>query len=270
MSTVMPREQRTRVGGVLRAVRALDPVEIAFAASVDPAASTFVLDRFEGARTDRLRNLICPIGAGVGGRCIALGRPVFVKDYVAAKGITHRFDREVAGEGLSAMFAVPVTSNGVVRDVVYGAVRRPMMFGERLIDQAVDIVKHSSDPVAEEVPPAAGPAPRRTPRDVAAEIVRIAATIADPALRGRLQELGACLSGLSEGPAEAGSPARLSPRELDVLSAVAMGHANVDVACRLGLTVQTVKSYLKSAMAKLDSHTRGEAVYRARMAGLLP
>jgi LuxR family transcriptional regulator, regulator of acetate metabolism len=62
----------------------------------------------------------------------------------------------------------------------------------------------------------------------------------------------------------------LSARELDVLALVAVGHANGEVGARLGLTVETVKSYLKSAMAKLDSRTRGEAVHRARAGGLLP
>ncbi|MFF4599471.1 LuxR C-terminal-related transcriptional regulator [Amycolatopsis sp. NPDC001319] len=257
MSTATPR---ARVDGVLRAVRALEPVDVAFAARVDRGTGTFVLDRFDGARTDLLRNLVIPRGEGVGGRCIALERPVFVRDYVAAKGITHRFDGAVAGEGLSAMFAVPVKTDGVVRDVVYGAARTSVEFGEGLIDRAVDLVKRS----AVEEPPSP---PRRSAGDIAAELEDIAAAVTDPEVRRRLRELGASLSGK---PAEDDLPIRLSPRELDVLTAVAMGHANVDVARRLGLTVQTVKSYLKSAMAKLDSHTRGEAVYRARMAGLLP
>ncbi|WP_326834072.1 LuxR C-terminal-related transcriptional regulator [Amycolatopsis rhabdoformis] len=261
MSTTTPREERMRVGEVLRAVRGLGPVDIAFAASVDRATGTFVLDRFDGARTDLLRDLAIPKGEGVGGRCIALERPVFVRDYVAAKGITHRFDGAVAGEGLSAMFAVPVKTDGVVRDVVYGAARTSVIFGEGLIDRVVDLVKRS----AAEEPPR-----QRSAVDIAAELAEIAAAVPDPAVRRRLTELGACLSGLSGPPKEADLPVRLSPRELDVLTAVAMGHANEAVARRLGLTVQTVKSYLKSAMAKLDSHTRGEAVYRARRAGLLP
>ena len=33
---------------------------------------------------------------------------------------------------------------------------------------------------------------------------------------------------------------------------------------------ETVKSYLSSAMVKLDAHTRHEAVVRARRLGLLP
>ncbi|RFU42340.1 DNA-binding response regulator, partial [Actinomadura logoneensis] len=63
---------------------------------------------------------------------------------------------------------------------------------------------------------------------------------------------------------------RLSPRELDVLAQVALGCTNAEAAARLGLLPETVKSYLRSAMRKLDSHTRTEAVSTARRQGLLP
>ncbi|MFC6932444.1 response regulator transcription factor [Actinomadura yumaensis] len=49
-----------------------------------------------------------------------------------------------------------------------------------------------------------------------------------------------------------------------------MGCTNAEAAQRLGLLPETVKSYLRSAMRKLDSHTRLEAVSTARRAGLLP
>jgi DNA-binding NarL/FixJ family response regulator len=62
----------------------------------------------------------------------------------------------------------------------------------------------------------------------------------------------------------------LSPRELDVLSQVALGKQNGTVARQLGLTESTVKSYLSSAMRKLKAGSRYEAVVAARRAGLLP
>ncbi|WP_344272603.1 response regulator transcription factor, partial [Actinomadura napierensis] len=62
----------------------------------------------------------------------------------------------------------------------------------------------------------------------------------------------------------------LTPREVDVLSYVAIGCTNAEAAERLGLLPETVKSYLRSAMRKLDAHTRLEAVTSARRAGLLP
>ncbi|MFD0660636.1 response regulator transcription factor [Thermocatellispora tengchongensis] len=67
-----------------------------------------------------------------------------------------------------------------------------------------------------------------------------------------------------------GPAARLSPRELDVLAQVAMGCTNAETARRLGLLHETVKSYLRSAMRKLGTHTRTETVAAARRTGLLP
>ena len=62
----------------------------------------------------------------------------------------------------------------------------------------------------------------------------------------------------------------LSPRELDVLAQVALGCTNSEAAQRLSLKPETVKSYLRSAAAKLGAHTRHESVSKARRAGLIP
>ena len=63
---------------------------------------------------------------------------------------------------------------------------------------------------------------------------------------------------------------RLSPRETDVLACAALGQTNAEIAATLTLREGTVKSYLQSAMAKLDASTRHAAVAKARRAGLLP
>lgn len=90
-----------------------------------------------------------------------------------------------------------------------------------------------------------------------------------PAARSRLDALAARLHRPDRSTSGPGG-VHLSARELDVLALVAIGHANGDIAVHLGLRTETVKSYLKSAMAKLGSRTRGEAVHRARAGGLLP
>ncbi|MFD0488039.1 response regulator transcription factor [Saccharopolyspora spinosporotrichia] len=66
-----------------------------------------------------------------------------------------------------------------------------------------------------------------------------------------------------------GTRPALSPRETEVLALVATGCTNDAVARRLGLLPNTVKSYLKSAMKKLDATNRVQAVNRARQAGLI-
>jgi LuxR family transcriptional regulator, regulator of acetate metabolism len=55
-----------------------------------------------------------------------------------------------------------------------------------------------------------------------------------------------------------------------VLAQIALGCTNQEAALRLSLGAETVKSYLRQAMSKLDAGTRHEAVARARRYGLLP
>ncbi len=90
--------------------------------------------------------------------------------------------------------------------------------------------------------------------------------IADPALRDELlRACGLLATGTGRAPA-----VRLAPREVDVLACVAAGATNAVAAERLGVGVETVKGYLRSAMRKLGARTRGEAVVTARRAGWLP
>ncbi|HEY1135273.1 MAG TPA: helix-turn-helix transcriptional regulator [Nocardioides sp.] len=68
-------------------------------------------------------------------------------------------------------------------------------------------------------------------------------------------------------PALAG--VRLTPRERDVLALVALGASNARIGEELGLTLHTVKGYVKNVMAKTGAATRLEAAVLARRAGLL-
>jgi len=52
----------------------------------------------------------------------------------------------------------------------------------------------------------------------------------------------------------------LTPREVDVLRLVARGNANKAIAAQLGLTEETVKSHVRSILAKLDASDRTHAV----------
>ena len=260
---------------LLRELRRIGPIEVAFAASVDQAGGTFVLDHFDGARTDRLDGVVSAVGDGLGGRCIAMERPVRVRDYAAARGISHQYDECVAGEGLRAIVAIPVMEAGAVREVVYGGSRRPLTLGGRLVDRMVRIVADATRPARPDTRlPILGEAAVMSlggeeVRALHAEIRAIAGSVVEPDVRRRLARILERLSPPKPETAEVPAVA-LARREIDVLAIVAIGFGNIEVATMLGLTVQTVKSYLKSAMGKLDSHTRGEAVHRARCMGLLP
>jgi len=52
----------------------------------------------------------------------------------------------------------------------------------------------------------------------------------------------------------------LTPREVDVLRLVARGNANKAIAAQLSLTEETVKSHIRSILAKLGANDRTHAV----------
>lgn len=66
------------------------------------------------------------------------------------------------------------------------------------------------------------------------------------------------------------SDGTLTPREIDVLAAVAYGATRSEAARQLHYSLNTVKTHLRNAYRKLAAHDRDEALARARAMGLLP
>jgi LuxR family maltose regulon positive regulatory protein len=62
----------------------------------------------------------------------------------------------------------------------------------------------------------------------------------------------------------------LSERELEVLQLIAEGLTNPEIAARLFLALNTVKTHSRNIYGKLGVHSRTQAVSRARALGLLP
>jgi DNA-binding NarL/FixJ family response regulator len=63
--------------------------------------------------------------------------------------------------------------------------------------------------------------------------------------------------------------AQLTPRELEVLAAMANGASNKAIARQLGISFHTVKFHVAAILAKLDAESRTEAVMKAAQAGLV-
>jgi LuxR family maltose regulon positive regulatory protein len=61
----------------------------------------------------------------------------------------------------------------------------------------------------------------------------------------------------------------LSPRETDILRLIAHGLSNKEIARRLNIGPETVKSHLKSVFTKLGVERRSQAVARAQTLGLV-
>ncbi|MDO8212642.1 response regulator transcription factor [Conexibacter sp. CPCC 206217] len=75
----------------------------------------------------------------------------------------------------------------------------------------------------------------------------------------------------SSAPSRAGDPAlaELTPRERDVLLAIAGGRSNAEIATHLQLEESTVKSHVRRMLAKLDLTSRVHAVIYAYETGLV-
>jgi DNA-binding NarL/FixJ family response regulator len=72
-----------------------------------------------------------------------------------------------------------------------------------------------------------------------------------------------------ELPAGDDAGARLTPRELEVLAAMADGASNKAIARRLEISFHTAKFHVAAILAKLDADSRTEAVTRAAQLGLV-
>ena len=74
---------------------------------------------------------------------------------------------------------------------------------------------------------------------------------------------------LAAQPAEDPPPDNLSPRETEVLTLIALGHTNTEIAASLFLSVRTVESHRSHIQQKIGLTNRAELVGYARERGLL-
>lgn len=71
------------------------------------------------------------------------------------------------------------------------------------------------------------------------------------------------------GPELAGRQRRLTPQETQVLALLMQGHLKKTAADVLGISVNTVSFHLKNIYAKMQVHSKMEAVVKALMEGML-
>jgi DNA-binding NarL/FixJ family response regulator len=102
--------------------------------------------------------------------------------------------------------------------------------------------------------------PTSVPAAELLEVLEQAATQRGPQTRG-----------LHDGPEATREPQDgLSSRELDVLALIAGGESNQEIARSLHLSINTVKSYVRTAYRKIGATTRSQAVLWAFRHGLAP
>lgn len=62
----------------------------------------------------------------------------------------------------------------------------------------------------------------------------------------------------------------LSPREVEMLEALASGESNKEIARRFGISPNTVKTHLARVYEKLEVQRRVQAIEKARFLALIP
>ncbi|SDN06638.1 regulatory protein, luxR family [Geodermatophilus siccatus] len=246
----------------LRRLQQLTGVPVVFGGTTrrTPHGDRLVIGRLSGTHGDALRGLVVAPGLGLGGSVLQQGVARRVDDYATTTTITHTYDRIVVEqERITSVLAVPVVLGGSVRAVLYGAVRDSRPIGDRTLRTAAVVAEQLGRDVT--APPPELPSASSVALEELAAVIR---ETTDPALRARLLRIQRGLVGSAPG-----GTALLAPRELDALRLVAVGASNLEIAARLGLTPETVKAYLRSAMRRLGVHNRTAAVHAARVAGVL-
>lgn len=240
------------------------------------------ISQWLGLKTHALQGLeICP-GVGIGGRVLLSRRPVGVSDYTRAKTITHDFDQFINEENLHSLVAVPVIVQRDIRGVLYAGVHSRSRMGDKVLEEVMmsarcleqdlavnEALRLHEDPASYGTGLAAkimSGAEWEQVRATHSRLRILANRVGDDDLRRDLEML--CEQMVA--PVKMKNQTKLSGRELDVLSCVALGHTNVEAAEEMGIGPETVKSYLRSSMRKLGAHTRYEAVNAARRIGALP
>lgn len=254
---------------VLSGLRDSTGVDMTFGGTAESNAMR--LDHFVGARTNALRGLLVQTGSGVGGRVLQDHRTVTVADYSTAPDISHDYDVPVGAEHLRTVVGAPVVVGREVRGVIYAGTRGTTSSGDRLTDATVRAASTLAGHLAMEDEVERRVAHRcveehraqTTLRQVQAELRVLRSEAADEEWANKLDRVSQLMA-----PAQA-TRTVISPRQLDVLTLVAAGESYSTVGTRLGLSPQTVKSYMRDLLVELGVHSRHAAVVEARRRRLI-
>ncbi|WP_054813996.1 LuxR C-terminal-related transcriptional regulator [Nocardia arizonensis] len=224
----------------------------------------------EGGTSPQLRTLMIRAGRGLGGQAWLRRSPQFVDDYGTARTITHDYDKQILAEGIGALAAAPVIIDGNLTGLIYAGTRERRPLPDRLLSAlyreglriSTELAFHTGERHGSDCSADAESIELANLRRFYADIRQVVSTSPDDQLRSGIRRI----LDLSFAPR---TTTVLTPRQLDVLALAAVGLRNAAIAERLGLAPATVKSYLRAAMNRLGTHSRHEAVSRARELGLI-
>ena len=73
-----------------------------------------------------------------------------------------------------------------------------------------------------------------------------------------------------DGNPKAQATLGISPRELTILQEIAAGRSNKEIATRLNVSPNTVKTHIANLFEKLQARRRTDAINKARELGIVP
>jgi LuxR family maltose regulon positive regulatory protein len=59
-------------------------------------------------------------------------------------------------------------------------------------------------------------------------------------------------------------PEHITPREIEILSLMALGNQNKEIASRLNISAETVKTHVKNILKKTNSNNKIEALIKTK------
>lgn len=259
------------VTDALRRLRRGTGVSLAFGGVVHGSRG-LRLRHFVGDTYGALNGVAVDAGHGLGGKVMALNRPMVVDDYLRTPRITHRYNAIIAAEGLRAMAAAPVIVERRPVAVIYGALRTDEAIGDRTLDAlAVEARELEQQIVASRATvasdAAAGDGLRDRMTEAYAQLRTLARDVDDVAVADQIARISDLLL---DGESDEPTTLSLTRREQDVVTLAALGYTNARIAEELNIGVQTAKGYMKDVLRKLGASSRLEAVVIARRSGLLP
>ena len=239
---------------------------VAFGGFAKPSGTE--LTSFAGTRTGALRGLVIKSGEGLGGLALARRQLAATGAYHESSEIIHSYDREVGGEGILALLAVPVVVDDRVRALIYAGVRNRTEMDNNTLSLAANAARrlawelsvheetqrrmavHDSERGSQAV--ASGPA-QYDLAGLYAELREISKLVSDPELATRIDVASALLRPVAEPPTSA-ARTELSPRELDVVTQLALGKRERADRCTLGISREYRKKLSRIGHAKARSN----------------
>lgn len=131
----------TQLTRTLADFRAAGRSDVTFGGPVAAGAQVLEITSLHSTHTRSLQGLRVRSGQGLGGKALAVARPVSVLSYPNARGITRHYDQQVQREQLETITAIPIVVDAQPRMVVYLGHRNQVTLGDVWYDTVRPLVR---------------------------------------------------------------------------------------------------------------------------------